>query len=73
MKFLILLVIFVIFVFNSFSASDNEQFLKKYCDPSLTDTKIKELEKCEREAIEEVCCKPIFSSSLRVETKLFDE
>jgi hypothetical protein len=66
MKFLILLVIFVIFVFNSFSAYGYE-FWKKYCDPSLTDTKIKALEKCERQAIEEVCYKPIFPSSLTME------
>jgi hypothetical protein len=44
----------VVFAFNSSSAQNLEDFLKKYCDPSLTDEKIKELENCNMGCPEEV-------------------
>ncbi len=52
--FLVLFVSFVVFAFNSSSAQNPEDFFKKYCDPSLTDEKIKELENCDRGSPEEV-------------------
>jgi hypothetical protein len=52
--FLVLFVSFVVFAFNSSSAQNSEDSLKKYCDPSLTDEKIKELENCSMGSPEEV-------------------
>jgi hypothetical protein len=52
--FLVLFVSFVVFAFNSSSAQNLEDFLKKYCNSSLTDEKIKELENCLMSSPEEV-------------------
>jgi hypothetical protein len=52
--FLVLFVSFVVFAFNSSLAQNLEVFLKKFCDPSLTDEKIKELENCSMGSPEEV-------------------
>jgi hypothetical protein len=52
--FLVLFVSFVVFAFNSSSAQNLEDFLKKYCNSSLTDEKIKELENCDMSSSKEV-------------------
>jgi hypothetical protein len=50
-----LLLITFFFIFGRSSGSVVEEFMKKYCDPSITDSKIDELEKCESSvALEEV-------------------
>ncbi len=55
---LISFVSLMIFAFYYSSAQSYEEYRKKYCDPSLSDENIKELEKCETTAPEEVCIKP---------------
>jgi hypothetical protein len=45
----------VIFSSHSYLSQEVEKTMKKYCDTSLSDEKIKELEKCESDAPEEVC------------------
>ncbi len=58
--FLLLLVSFMVFAFYYSSAQSYEEYRKKYCDPSLSVQKIKELENCETTPPEEVCDKPNF-------------
>jgi hypothetical protein len=50
----------MVFAFYYSSAQSYEEYRKKYCDPSLSVQKIKELENCETTPPEEVCDKPNF-------------
>jgi len=46
MKSYLILFAFLIIYSPYCSSSDEQEFMKKYCDPSLSDEKIADLEKC---------------------------
>jgi hypothetical protein len=48
------------YAFYYSSAQSYEEITKKYCDPSLSVEKVKELENCDNKVPEEVCNKSIF-------------
>ncbi len=58
--FLFLFVSLMTYAFYYSSAQSYEEITKKYCDPSLSVEKVKELENCDNKVPEEVCNKSIF-------------